>query len=157
MLCTGWTKSWTIQNARYIHKDIYIYTHTYIHTSIRTYSFANRTIKLWNQLPALELTTFPWKSHIFRKRARKVIINEVKWRVFEGWWRTVQKWRDVKNREWSVVKCSEGKLSEVMILGEMCVLSLIYSYVAVCRFCVLRYLIIISFILLYSSYSTFVL
>jgi len=28
------------------------------------------------------------------------------------------------------------KCSEVTIVGEMCVLSLIYIYVAVCRFCV---------------------
>lgn len=41
-----------------------------------------------------------------------------------------------------------------MILGEICVLLLIYGYVAVCRFYAVRYLIIICVSLLYSSYST---
>jgi hypothetical protein len=50
----------------------------------------------------------------------KVIINE-KWRVFEAW-RNVQKCRDMKNWEWSL-----ARYSEVMILGEICVLSLIYT------------------------------
>jgi len=45
---------------------------------IGKYSFVNRTIKLWNRLPAEELATFPTKSHIFRKRVRKVIISEEK-------------------------------------------------------------------------------
>jgi hypothetical protein len=44
--------------------------------------------------------------------------------------------------------------SEVMILGEMCVLSLIYSHVAVCKFCVVFYLICICFYLLFSNHST---
>ena len=82
-------------------------------TDIGKCYFINRTIKLWNQLPAEALTSFSCKSHIFRKRVRRVIISEEKWGVFEGWWRNVQKWREVKNREWSVVKCSEVKLSDV--------------------------------------------
>jgi hypothetical protein len=45
-------------------------------TGIGKYSFVNREIKLWNQLPAEELATFSCKSHIFRKRVMKVIINE---------------------------------------------------------------------------------
>ena len=73
---------------------------------------------------------------------RKVIISEEKWRVFETWWRNVQKCRDVKNGEWSIVKCKKVMWSEVMVLGKMCVLSLIYIYVAVCRFCVVHCLII---------------
>jgi hypothetical protein len=40
--------------------------------------FVNRTIKHWNQLPAKALGTFPCKPKIFRKRARKAIINGVK-------------------------------------------------------------------------------
>jgi hypothetical protein len=55
----------------------------------RTYSFVNRTLKLWNQLPAEAQATFPCKSHIFRKRVRKVFIEE-KWRIFEASWRNVQ-------------------------------------------------------------------
>jgi len=38
--------------------------------------------------------------------------------------------------------------------GEICVLSLIYSYVVVCRFCAVRCLIIICFPLLFYNYST---
>jgi hypothetical protein len=49
------------------------------------------------------------------------------------------------------VKCSE----EVMIMGDMCVLSLVYIYVAVCRFCVICCL-IICFYLIFSTYSTYV-
>ena len=41
-----------------------------------------------------------------------------------------------------------------MILSEMCVFSLIYSYVAVCRFCAVLCLIIICFCLLFSNYWT---
>ena len=35
-------------------------------TYISKHSFVNRTIKLWNQLPAEALATFPYKSLIFR-------------------------------------------------------------------------------------------
>jgi hypothetical protein len=42
----------------------------------------------------------------------------------------------------------------VIISGEMCVLSLIYSYVAVNRFCAVRCLIIMCLYLLFSNYST---
>lgn len=37
------------------------------------YSFVNGTIKLWNQLPAEALATFSCRSHIFKKKVRKVI------------------------------------------------------------------------------------
>jgi hypothetical protein len=36
-------------------------------------SFVNRTIQLWNQLPADALGTLSYKSSNFRKRVRKVI------------------------------------------------------------------------------------
>jgi hypothetical protein len=42
---------------------------------IGKYFFVNRTIKLWNQLPAEVLATFPCKSRVFRMRLRKVIIS----------------------------------------------------------------------------------
>jgi hypothetical protein len=42
------------------------------------YSFVNRTIRNWNQLPAEALGTFPCKTKIFRKRVRKAIISGVK-------------------------------------------------------------------------------
>jgi hypothetical protein len=57
----------------------------------------------------------------------------------------------MKNGEWYVVKWSE-----VMILGEMYVLSFVYIYVAVCMFCAVRWVIIICFSLLFSNYSTYV-
>jgi hypothetical protein len=40
---------------------------------IGKYSFVNRTIQLWNQLPAYVLGTLACKSSNFRKRVRKVI------------------------------------------------------------------------------------
>jgi hypothetical protein len=36
-------------------------------TDIGKYCYVNRTIKLWNQLPAEALATFPCKPHIFRR------------------------------------------------------------------------------------------
>ena len=43
-------------------------------TDIGKYSFLNRTIQHWNQLPAEVLGTLPCKPITFKKRARKVII-----------------------------------------------------------------------------------
>jgi len=45
-------------------------------TVIGKYSFVNRTIKKWNQLPAEALWTFPCKPKIFRNR--KAVINGMK-------------------------------------------------------------------------------
>jgi hypothetical protein len=42
------------------------------------YSFVNRTIKLWNQLLAEVLVTFPCRSHTLKERVREIIIGEVK-------------------------------------------------------------------------------
>jgi hypothetical protein len=47
-------------------------------TDIGKYSFVNRTIKLWNNLPTEALVTFPCKPHMFRKRVRKLNVIEVK-------------------------------------------------------------------------------
>jgi hypothetical protein len=47
-------------------------------TDIGNYTFVNRTIKNWNQLPAEALGTSPCKSNIFRKRVRKEIISGMK-------------------------------------------------------------------------------
>jgi hypothetical protein len=41
-------------------------------TDIKKYSFVNRTIRLWNQLPAAALGILSCKSSNFRKRVRKV-------------------------------------------------------------------------------------
>jgi hypothetical protein len=46
-------------------------------TDIAKYSFVNRTIRLWNQLPEAVLGTLSCKPSNFRKRVRKVI-NKVK-------------------------------------------------------------------------------
>jgi hypothetical protein len=43
---------------------------------IGKYSFVNREIKNLYQLLEQVLVTFSRKSHIFRKRVRKVVINE---------------------------------------------------------------------------------
>jgi hypothetical protein len=51
-------------------------------TDIGKYSFVNRTIRLWNRLPAEILRTLPCKLHAFRKRVRRVI-NGVNWRENE--------------------------------------------------------------------------
>jgi hypothetical protein len=37
------------------------------------YSFVNRTIKSWNQLPAILLSSFPFKLNTFRKRVKNVV------------------------------------------------------------------------------------
>jgi hypothetical protein len=46
-------------------------------TEIGKYSFVNRTIKIWNQLPAEVLGTSPSEPNIFRMRVRKAIIKGV--------------------------------------------------------------------------------
>jgi len=48
---------------------------------IGKYSFVNRVIQLWYQLRAEALATFPCRSHILKKRVRKLIISEMK-RIF---------------------------------------------------------------------------
>jgi hypothetical protein len=47
-------------------------------TDIGKYSFVNRTIKIWIQLPAEVLGIFLCKPNIFRNRVGKAIINGVK-------------------------------------------------------------------------------
>jgi hypothetical protein len=42
-------------------------------TDVRKYSFMNRTIQLWNQLPADAIGTLSCKPRNFRKKVRKVI------------------------------------------------------------------------------------
>jgi hypothetical protein len=45
---------------------------------LEAYSFVNRTIRNWNQLPEEALETFPCKPKVFRKRFKKAVINGVK-------------------------------------------------------------------------------
>jgi hypothetical protein len=52
---------------------------------IGKYSSVNRTIKLWNRLPADTLATFRCKSHVFRNKVKEVIISEEVLSVFEEW------------------------------------------------------------------------
>ena len=67
---------------------------------IGEYSFVNRTIKNWNQLPAEALGTFPCKPKIFRIRVRNVIINGVKWKEEKcGENHLKVQWSEVKWRE----------------------------------------------------------
>jgi hypothetical protein len=47
-------------------------------SDIGKYSFVNRTIGDWNQLPAEVLETPPCKPTTFRKRLRKVITDGIK-------------------------------------------------------------------------------
>jgi len=47
-------------------------------TDIGKYSFVNRAIKNWNQLPAKALGTVSCKPKLFRRSVRKSNINGVK-------------------------------------------------------------------------------
>ena len=42
-------------------------------TNVGKYSYVNRTIKSWNQLPADFLASFPYKLNTFRKRVKNVV------------------------------------------------------------------------------------
>jgi hypothetical protein len=45
---------------------------------IGKYSIVNRTIKLWKKLPKEALVTFSCRSYNFKKRARELIVCELK-------------------------------------------------------------------------------
>jgi hypothetical protein len=45
-------------------------------TDVGKYSFVNRTIRSWNQLPAGLLASFPCKINTFRKRIKNAITNK---------------------------------------------------------------------------------
>jgi hypothetical protein len=49
-----------------------------IRTDIGKFSFVNRTIAEWNQLPEIAIGTSPVKTHTFSKRVRKVKIWKLK-------------------------------------------------------------------------------
>ena len=44
-------------------------------TDVGKYSFANRTIRNWNQLPAGSLASFPCKLNTFRKRVKYIVTS----------------------------------------------------------------------------------
>ena len=56
--------------------------------------------------------------------------------------------------QWNEVMWSKEKWNEVIVNGEMCVLSLIDSYVAVTMFCAVRCVIIIWLSLLFLHHPT---
>ena len=45
-------------------------------TDVGKYSFVNRTIRSWNQLPASLLASFPCKLNTFRKRVKNVVASK---------------------------------------------------------------------------------
>ena len=45
-------------------------------TDVGKYSFVNRTIKSWNQLPAGLLASFPCKLNTFRKKVKNVVTSK---------------------------------------------------------------------------------
>ena len=45
-------------------------------TDVGKYSFLNRTIRNWNQLPASLLASFPCKLKTFRKRVKNVVTSK---------------------------------------------------------------------------------
>jgi len=47
----------------------------FVRTDVGTYSFVNRTIKSWNQLPAGLLASFRCKLNTFRKRVKNIVTN----------------------------------------------------------------------------------
>jgi len=68
-------------------------------TDIGIYSFVNRTIQLWNRLPAEILGTLSCKPNAFRKRARKWLMRwtEGNVRVLKLS-KSVVKWSELKRR-----------------------------------------------------------
>jgi len=54
-------------------------------TDIGKYSFANRTINNWNQLPAEALGTFPCKPKICRKRVRGINYKRSEVKKIDVW------------------------------------------------------------------------
>ena len=74
-------------------------------TDIGKYSFVNRTIKNWNQLPVEALGTFPWKPKIFRKKVRKAFIGGMNWKEWKCSVDCLKvQWSEVR---WSVVMWGE--------------------------------------------------
>jgi hypothetical protein len=76
-------------------------------------------------------------------------VGEVK-----GFWSVVSKRPEVELSEKWEMKCNEIRWSEEMILGEMCLLALVYIYLALCMFYAVR-CVVIGFYLLSFNYSTY--
>jgi len=45
-------------------------------TDVGKYSNANRTVRMWNQLPAGFLASFPYKLNTFRNRVKNVVTSQ---------------------------------------------------------------------------------
>ena len=98
-------------------------------TDVDTYSFVNRTIKGWNQLPAGLLASFPCKLARLERGLRMLLqAREFKWRLSVNKWSDAKwsdvGWTDIIYVKWFYfeVKCSE--VSYVEVLGDkstMCI------------------------------------
>ena len=92
---------------------------------------------------------FPLRSRIFRKRVRKVIISEVKWRDLKRGHETSKsggKWKMGNEVNYSEVRWSEALWCNV------CTISDLYSctvYVGYCIVCCLAVFCFVCFVLLY--------
>ena len=72
-------------------------------TDVGKYSFVNRTLKSWNQLPASLLASFRRQLNTFRKR---VMSKEFKW--------------GMSINKWSYVKCSDVEWTDVIYVKCFC-------------------------------------
>jgi hypothetical protein len=45
-------------------------------TDVGKYSFVNKTIKSWNQLPSSLMASFPCKLNTFRKRVKNIVTSK---------------------------------------------------------------------------------
>jgi hypothetical protein len=125
--------SWNLLVSDYIHRNSTFWPvwysvgwspnfhykwHIQQRTDIGKYSFVNRSIKSWNQLPASLLASFPCKLNTFRKwilnvvtskgiqvgiECKKVKCSDVEWTdvIYVKWFHFEVKWGETK---WSEVR-----------------------------------------------------
>jgi hypothetical protein len=73
-------------------------------TDVGKYSFVNRTIKSWNQLPGNLQASIPFKINAFRKRVKNLVTSK-----------GIQ-----VGIEWSDVKCSDVESTDVIYVKWFC-------------------------------------
>jgi hypothetical protein len=136
-------------------------------TDIGKQWFVNRTIKHWNQLPAEVLGTFPSRSRVFRKRVRKIIISEVKWKDLkrvdgtsksrEGSEKWVVKWSEDLSSHWlTVTQFVRGLLYSmffVFLYPNCSFYVFIIRFMFVFLFCFLFCVFCVLFLLMYTPVS----
>jgi len=83
-------------------------------TDAGKYSFVNRTIRSWNQLPAGLLASFPCKINTFRKGVKNVVTSK----------------SGLSVNKWSDVKCSDVERTDVIYVKWFC-FEVKWSYVEV--------------------------